>query len=400
MRGEKLRSSRERSRVLALGALAALALMFVVAGCGSSNSSSSSSSPSTTETTAPEDNGSEGSSDPAVKAAEAEYAEFAKEQPALEFPPLPKKPPTGLTITVATCALTVCHTETDAAEKAAEELGWKVTSLVSQLSPEAYQTTMNQIVSNPTEMAAIAPIVPNQFVSKQLKALQEKDVKIVQMAPPGDEPTPKGPVLAAVTGPLALGQSGRLMGVSVVNDKKGPANTAFIWDPAAAGTWQPINDEFTKAVESAGGTVDVVEVSSAEVGKAIPTQIVSYVQSHPDVEYLAFAVSDLDAGVSQALEAAGLSEQVKILSRAPQEANIEAIKNGTEWLSVAEENASAGYRAVDQLARIVEGVELGDLRNPEGWAQIITAEDAEKLDGVPQPEGYPEAFQEAWHLKP
>jgi hypothetical protein len=396
--------SKRRAATLALSLITALLSIFVIAGCGSGGGSSTgaTASSATNENEGGTENAAEteGSGNAAVKAAEAEFAEYAKEQPPIEIPVLPKKPESGKTLTITTCPLPVCKSETEPAKEAAEELGWKVTTIEGALTPQAYQTTMSQVATNPGEMVAISPVLPNSFIKEQLDELKAKEIPIVQMAPAGDNPSPKGPVLAAVTGPPQFAKSGQLMGDAVVNDKKGAAKTVFIWDKALAGFWQPTLDEFKKVVEGAGGSVEVLEVSQEQIGKSIPTAVVSYVQAHPEVEYLAFALSDLATGVPQSLAASGLNEQVKILSRAPQATNIENIANGTEWLTVAEENVSAGYRSIDQLARILQGVELGELENPAGWHQIIDAENAGNYtEGVPTPKGFPEVFQEAWHLK-
>ena len=40
--------------------------------------------------------------------------------------------------------------------------------------------------------------------------------------------------------------------------------------------------------------------------------MIAYLQSHPDVNYLHLAFSDLGLGVPQALQAAGLADKIKI----------------------------------------------------------------------------------------
>lgn len=335
---------------------------------------------------------------PAVATAKAEFAKYAKPQPAITLPQLPEKPPSGKTITIATCPLPVCKAETDPAKEYAEKLGWKVTYVQTDLTPASYQSTLDQILQNPTDMAAIGPVVPNSVVSKQLDALQKKGIDIVEFAPAGDRGTAEGPVLATVTGPESLAQSGRLMGSAIVADKGSAPKTLFVWDPALAPTFGSIKDAFTKEVQSAGGTVGVLNTNIGDVGKSVPTQVVSYLQSHPDVEYVAFVVADFGTGVPQALKSAGLSDQVKIISRAPQAANLENVKTGAEWAMVGEENASAGVRAIDQLARITMDQPLSDeLRNPAGWAEIYTKDNPPRGDTVTTP-GYPEAFLKAWNI--
>ena len=389
--------------MLAIGAVALLA------GCGGSSSSSSESEGSTnsaetesgsaTTAATEEEESAGGGESSAVEAAKAEFEKFIKPQPDIEIPPVPKKPPTGTKLTVVTCPLPVCRAETDPAKKAAEELGWSIEYLQTELTPEAYQATMDQVVAKPPEALSVIASIPYEVIEKQIKELAAKKVPIVAIAPIGIEPNEAGPVLGVVTGPPQFGQSGRLMGDAVVADHGEGAKTVFITDPSLKGVWGPVQEEFTKVVTGAGGEVEELQVEAAQIGKSIPTQVTSYVQSHSDVEYLAFALNDLTVGVPQALESAGLNESVKIVSRAPQPANLENIKNGVEWTSVAEENSAGGYRSIDQLVRAMQGVPLGELANPAGWAQIINSESVTETDAVPTTPGFPTVFQEAWHLK-
>lgn len=380
----------------------------VLVGCGGGGSSSSTGSSTTPRSEEPAEEGSsedasskESASGPAsaaVEAAEAEFAKFVKPQPEIEIPPLPSKPEAGKKITIVTCPLPVCQAATSPAKEAAEELGWKVKYLQTELTPEAYQATMNQVVADPPEVFSIIASIPVELIEKQLKELAAAEVPIVAIAPVGVTPSESGPVRGVTVGPPQFAQDGRLMGDTVVNDHGEGAKAVFITDPSLA-VWLPTQHEFTKVVEGAGGEVEVLDVEAAQIGKTIPTQVTSYVQSHPEVEYLTFALSDLAAGVPQALESSGLNEQVKILSRAPQAVNLENIKSGVEWASVADEDTAVGYRSVDQLARILAGEELGELANPAGWAQIFTSESVTQTKEVPQPPGFPAVFREAWHLK-
>jgi hypothetical protein len=390
----------------ALGAVVAVVTIFLLAGCGSSSSSSSSSSAAASSSAPASSSASgttssaaaSGGSSAAVAAAKAQYAQYVKVQAPIQIPVLPKKPPTGLTITTVTCPLPVCATETNAADAAAKQLGWKVTSLSTPLTPAGYQTTVNQVVTHPSQLLALTPLVPNSFVSKQLAALQAKKIPITEMSTAGnDEPSPAGPVIAAVAGSPQLGFSGQLMADTIVNDAGAGAKTVFVTDPSIS-VWKSTQAAFTKVITATGGSVDVLNINSQNVGKQVPSQVVSYMQAHPDVKYIGFALSDLNAGVPEALAAAGI-KGVKIISRAPEALNLANIKAGTEWASVGEENNTGGYRAIDQLARTVEKVPLGDLRNPVGWHQIYIQSNVTQTSAPPTTPGSPAVFIKAWHLQ-
>lgn len=375
-------------------ALAAGVLLLMTA-CSSSSTSSGDSGAATTTGSS---SASGGSNTQAVAAAKAEFAKYSVAQPDVTVPALPSKPPAGKTITILTCPNPVCTQETDAAAQAAKELGWKVTALSSAQTPEAYQGALNQIVASPTDFVAITPSTPDSFIASQLAALQKAGSKVIEMSPSGSTPSAQGLVQAAVAGIPLFTVSGQLMGDAIVSDANGAADTVFVWDPSIATVIGSVKDAFTRVVTSGGGSVGVLNVSFADIGKTIPGQVVSYVQSHPKVKYVAFAVADAATGVPQALAAAGLSKQVKLISRAPSAGTMTDIKSGAQWASVGEENAAGGYRAVDLFARMAMNVDLGDLRNTAGWHQIFLQSNLPAAAGAPTTPGSPQAFRTAWHL--
>lgn len=371
------------------------AAVTALTGCGSSsgtNATGAAASPASSAAAS-------GSASAAVTAAKTEYAAYLKAQAPLVIPALPAKPPSGKTITIVSCPAPVCAQETDPAAQAAKLLGWKVTASAPQQSPENYQAALNQIVASPTDFVALTPVTPDSFISKQLAALQQAGSKVIEMSPSGSQPSANGPVQADVAGIPVFSTSGRLMGDAVVNDANGAASTLFVWDPSIATVLGSVKDSYTKVVTSAGGSVAVLDVSFANIGKTIPGQVASYIQAHPKIKYVAYAVSDAATGVPQALASAGLSGKVKMVSRAPSAATLADIKSGAQLASVGEENAAGGYRAVDLFARLAMGVDLGELRNTEGWHQIFDHSNVTSTSSAPVTPGYPDAFLTAWHLK-
>ncbi|WP_198549051.1 substrate-binding domain-containing protein [Streptomyces sp. PRh5] len=377
-------TSRRSVAVLSSGIAAALAL----AGCGAGGSASAGAGGAALSET----------QRAAVKAAEAEFAAYIKPRAADPVPALPAAPPTGKTLTIIGCPIPVCAKVTGGATRAARKLGWKVTSLQNDNTPQSFLTLLNQVVQNPPDMLAYIGLVRNSSVTAQLSKLHSDGTKIVEIAPIGDKPAPAGPVDATVIAELHKRQSGRLMGDAVVADAKGPADTVFVWDPSFAVGWGPIKDGYSKIVKAAGGSVGILEVSNHNIGKTIPSQIVSYLQAHPSVKYVALAVGDYAAGLAAAKQAAGLQQKVRITSRAANATNLQDIKDGTEWTSIGEENAASGYRAVDQLVRLEMGIPLGSRIEAVGWHQIFTQGNVTQTATAPEPPDYAAVYEHAWHV--
>ncbi|MEF2976217.1 sugar ABC transporter substrate-binding protein [Subtercola sp. YIM 133946] len=333
----------------------------------------------------------------AQAAAQADVAAFTADQPPVTVSALPSKPNAALTIAISTCALPVCHTTTDAAVEAAKALGWTVRQYESEMTPEAYVAVWDQIMQDPPDLIAYTPVVPDAAIANQLKAAAALKIPVVSIAPAGDRPDKNGPVYAAYASQPTFVQSGTLMGETVVADGGTGADTVFVWDSALSTIWDPLIQGFKNAISETGSQPDVLDAPTSGIGTDVPGQVVSYLQSHPNVKYVAFALGDYTAGVPEALAAAGLSDQVKIVSLSPQAANLANIKSGKEFASVAQENTAAGWRAIDGLARLSLGETPDDeWFEPAGWHQIFTKDNVTETTTVPTTPGTPDSFLSAW----
>ena len=175
------------------------------------------------------------------------------------------------------------------------------------------------------------------------------------------------------------------------------ANTLWVWDPTFSGIHGAIYGAFQQEIEAAGGSVSVLQISIANVGQTVPSQVVSYLQQHPDIKYVAFAVSDFDAGVGPALAGAGLAGKVKIVSRAPEASNLVAVKNGQEFAEVADENIAGGWRSTDDMLRVLAGEPVYQV-DPSGWHQIFVQGNVTETAEAPPTPGVPQSFLKAWNL--
>lgn len=370
------------SRITA--ATAALAAVALLAACSSTDSGGGSPS-----------SGSSAAS-PAVAAAKATVAEYEKVQAPVSIPALPKPAKPGLTVAITTCPLPVCHTTTDAAVTAAKKLGWVVKSYESPLTPEGYQAMWNQVMQNPPDLIAFTAVTPNATIKAQLQQAASLHIPVVAIAPNAvDRPDKAGPVYGSYNGYPEFLRSGQLEGDVIVADGGTGKDTVFVWDPSLQSIWQPIKDGFFQAIGKSGSKPSVLEAAQSGIGTDVPGQVVSYLQAHPGIKYVAFALGDYTAGVPAALNAVGIS--VKIVSRAPQAANLANVKNGTEFAAVGEENSSNGWRAIDGLARLSEGLTPDDdWFEPAGWHQIFVADNVTETTKPPTTPGVPEVFLKAW----
>jgi len=378
-------------RVHHCGLVAALilALGLSIAACGSDDDDESGARTSTA-------GGQQGSGP--VDDARATIEKFLAEQPPIELPALSKKPPADIHFALMGCPLPVCKIQTDGATAGAKALGWKVTLFTSPLTPEGYLQTWQRVLDAKPDVIAYTGLLPREATEKQLAAADAADIPTVVYAPNGYGPADSGAPRAAYSGDPQFKTDGDLMGAMVVADAGEGAQAVSVSDPTFA-YLTTTEQAFVERVEAAGGSVDQLKVAVAGIGKAVPSAIVSYLQSHPDVEYVALTLNDLSVGLPAALMGAGLADKVKVIARAPSPANMSEIASGDQWAAVAEENTSSGWRVTDGLARLVIGDDISSCcRAPDGWHQIFTKDNATP-NVAPQTPGVPDSFLEAWQVE-
>jgi len=160
--------------------------------------------------------------------------------------------------------------------------------------------------------------------------------------------------------------------------------------------------EFTR--NCPGCKLNTLEVTVNDlVGGAVPQNISSYLQAHPDVNYVYFTYAGLANGVAPALRAAGLSTKVKLVGTQGSQPQMKEVANGTSaaWSALPQELSM--WTMVDQMARLSVGQwSLADERKAAvpPFYLVTTADAANALvnldDGWPGPTGFQDTFRKLW----
>jgi hypothetical protein len=370
------------------------------AGCGSTSSSSSSAT-SATQSANVGSGASGGGSNSTVAAAQAAVTKYEAPQAPLSIPPLTKPIPKNVHLAILTCAnQPSCQAETNGTAAAAEKVGWSVRQYQAVLTPQGYQAAWTSMLQGNPSAIIYSAIFPNPNIAADLAKVNAQHIPMVSISPYTVDAPPAAAAYGAkatVAGPPMYADDGKLMADVIIADAKGPADVLWIWDPVFSGIHGPIKAAFDQAIQAAGGKVSTLQISVANVGQQVPGQVVNYLQQHPEIKYLAFSVSDFDAGVAPALAAAGLAGKVKIVSRAPEAANLLAVKDGQEFAEVADENVAGGWRSTDDMIRVLSGTPV-DQVDPSGWHQIFVKGNVTQTSIAPPTPGTPSSFLKAWHL--
>jgi ribose transport system substrate-binding protein len=151
----------------------------------------------------------------------------------------------------------------------------------------------------------------------------------------------------------------------------------------------------------AGCSFDTVNISTSTFADGgVPSAVASYVQTHPDVQYLEFPVGQMSTGVRAALNSAGIGQKAKILTSIPAGANVAAVASGQETASLTGADQEVSWYEVDAMARLAEGLSLAPDNAVSLPMWLLTKENAGQYDGqVPLGStDYAAAFQQLWKV--
>ena len=104
----------------------------------------------------------------------------------------------------------------------------------------------------------------------------------------------------------------------------------------------------------------------------------SYLQAHPDTKYVYVPIGDLATGLPEAMAAAGIGREVKIVGGVPNVDQIQSLIDGTTDAWMALPRVSAAWQMVDAMARYDQGMDVTVSRS-------VPARPIYTPDNVPSP---------------
>ncbi|NDE60321.1 MAG: sugar ABC transporter substrate-binding protein [Acidimicrobiia bacterium] len=213
--------------------------------------------------------------------------------------------PTGLKVAWLACELPSCTEVGEDWPAIAEALGWELKVInVESASPgagvqEAIDWGANYIAISGSPVAAF---------QEQYDAAVAAGIKFA-FAYNGEAPADG--ILTSISGNDAVYNAGTRIANYIIADSGAAAHVLMVniqMFPVLVAEENGIKD--TLAAGCAACTFDVLPVTIPDIGVNVPTLVASYLQEHPDVNYISYAFSALPIGVTAALQSAGLDGQV------------------------------------------------------------------------------------------
>lgn len=323
-------------RFMRRGLLTACALVvaaFAIAACGSSSKSSSASGGSGGSATSASSGSSGGggstSNAAAVSAAKAFVAKWSKRPTSLTVPALPSKPTPGGTVDYIECGVPSCQAFAPILQTAAASVGWKIKVIGSGVTPQSEAAAYSTAVRDkPSGVIGSGGVDPHLF-SQQIGQLHAEGVPVLQQVIP---PTDVQGVTAIAYGAPYMKFDGLEEGNEILADSGGKnVHIVYMGTPAIPiylNTRAGIQSVLNKPGACQGCSQDTFSFPETDIGTTLPSVVVSYLRSHPDVNYLAMDFSDLADGLPAALAGAGLSSKVKIVVNGVAPITIQYLKDG------------------------------------------------------------------------
>jgi len=126
---------------------------------------------------------------------------------------------------------------------------------------------------------------------------------------------------------------------------------------------------------------------------------VSALRSAPDTEYLAFDVGPFAAGIDSALASAGMTDKVKIIGEAADEAAIAGLKSGKHAAWTGFDPVYSTYVMMDAMFRDALGMEIDQSKAAIQPTQVLTPDNVGDIDTWAEPQDALEQFKTLWQIQ-
>lgn len=387
-----------------------------LSACGSSSSNSSSSASTETEPaeepTGGESEGGEAEGGETETAGSTDYAALLEEitqvTPAkYEGPTEPVSIKAGTKVATISCAqlLEGCVNIANGVEEAAKAAGVESKTFDGQGEVSVQNKAILAAVSWGAD-AIILDAVDPSTVQTGLAAADKAGVVIGSVSNGISSPNPTmkppaGDVWPAYDVGIDYEQAGEFEANWIVADSEGTANTVIYGDkefPAA--NVQEVGR--LKALEECEGctTDGPIYFTVASIAESLGEEVVSYVRTHPEVEYIMCPYDPAAPAMVTALLTAGLADQVKLVSLIGNEQNLDYIRNGeVEAATAAYDQRYFGVASFDQAMRVLAGEKPFEPQGENTPFQLIDQENAPEAGGefpFSAPFDYMSEFEKLW----
>jgi ribose transport system substrate-binding protein len=381
------------SRLRHVGVLLAVVGALLLAACSSSSSSSSSSSGAASSSSGSA-SGLSAADQAGLAKATAIVASEVQEPTAITDTVKVTKPiPTGLTVDFIPCGSTECTLEGNIVKQAATSVGWNTDILSNDGTPQGDKAAFAQAVRNKAA-AVLYTAIPASTFASDLPALKANGT-FVSACCVTDPVGPTTGIGYVIDGPAQVGPVGGTQAAWIAVDSKDKANSVFVNIPAfAILASQATYFKTGMATYCPTCGTSEIDVALANIATA-PDTIVSYLRSHPSVNYVVASTDAITIGLPEAIKAAGLTK-VKIVGQGATPTNIEYLHSGQQAADVAFPYYEVMYAMFNAAVQDKAGMPVAASVAPPKWLLIPANAPQTTATVFPVVKGYQAQYEALW----
>jgi len=255
--------------------------------------------------------------------------------------------PAGKAFIALTAPLETAQQLSKALDAASKQLGWSYTSIGTGNTAASAVSAFEAAIAKAPYAIAFSGFPASEF-TKQIDEAKAAGIVVVSDNT-GDGSVPG--VLADLSGADQWSLYGQIAAAYFVTKSEGKGSAAVFTLNA-----YPVLADFAASFQKAAQewcpscSVEIVNQQPADLGVKTPTNVIAYLQQHPDTKWAVFANGGVATGVSAAITAAGMND-VTIVGAVPTAANLAGVQAGTEAAWVGYTTDILGWRELDLLAR-------------------------------------------------
>jgi ribose transport system substrate-binding protein len=315
--------------------------------------------------------------------------------------PLKSKPPKKK-VAFIVCSDPSCVALAGFLKDATTALGWDLTTI--NASPTDPGSAIQQAIDSGADYIAETGSDSAQF-KPQMDELKSKKIPLFMCYATDVPAGESNGIYSDCYDSSAAKEYGKALMDWVAVDGNGASNILAVTLPA----FPILGAQVTAAKEALsqdcpGCTFNELDATVSDLtGGAVPQQIVSFLQTHPEINYVYLTYNGLGTGVTKAIEAAGLADKVKVVGTQAAQPQLQEIIDGKSpaWTALPQELSM--WTIADQMARLANGEWSADNERTSAvppFYLVTTPEMAKELVdlayGWRGPEGFQDAFKKLW----
>jgi ribose transport system substrate-binding protein len=331
-----------------------VAAVTVLAACGSSGGSSAGGASSGTSPAA---------TPAGVTAAKAFIAPLESTPTSIGVTtPLSKKPAPGKLIVVVSTTEASTIVKDNGIEAGAKALGWSYKEVPIQATANGPAQAMQLALAMHPAGITLGGDPPSTVAAQLTEACAQHIAVVYDSQPITPAQLKQYPCIISqsLNGVTQLAYAAKMVAAEMVSQTNGNAHVVLFNVPS----YPVLVDEATSFKAAMKGfcpacTVSEVDVQVTDVGTpTIPSDVVNFVRSHPDTNWMMSTFGDIADGVEASLQTAGLAKQVSLGGVNMTQGELAALKAGQPGAWAAQPQPITGWRIDDIFARYFNGDSL------------------------------------------